>query len=269
MKKIKTNYTILILNKTEIKKQISNECEFLSYLEKRNNITSMKYLSFIDMNENIRIKKDISFDKIGNYAIYILAQTIDKFSIYKYLGTESYSYTKIFHTKTNNEKIDNMEIIAIFIFIILIVILIILYFVFRCVRRNKIKKLFYSINSNSLLPEDLDNLKSSINKLIEHKNINDKNNTNNDNNFLLLDKPCLEDEKENEKNNNIINNNVENNDNEYEQGQSAAPLLGDTYCSEEDRIKNELAKINKPSNTKKIKSKEKMYINTNKGDGYG
>ena len=269
MKKIKTNYTILILNKTEIKKQISNECEFLSYLEKRNNITSMKYLSFIDMNENIRIKKDISFDKIGNYAIYILAQTIDNFSIYKYLGTESYSYTKLFQTKTNNEKIDNMEIIAILIFIILIVILIILYFVFRYIRKNKIKRLFYSINSNSLLPEDLDNLKSSLNKLIEHKNINDKNNTNNDNNFLLLDKPCLEDEKENEKKNNIINNNMENNDNEYEQGQSAAPLLGDTYCSEEDRIKNELAKINKPSNTNKINNKEKMYINTNKGDGYG
>ena len=219
------------------------------------------------MNENIRIKKDISFDKIGNYAIYILAQTIDNFSIYKYLGTESYSYTKLFQTKTNNEKIDNMEIIAILIFIILIVILIILYFVFRYIRKNKIKRLFYSINSNSLLPEDLDNLKSSLNKLIEHKNINDKNNTNNDNNFLLLDKPCLEDEKENEKKNNIINNNMENNDNEYEQGQSAAPLLGDTYCSEEDRIKNELAKINKPSNTNKIKNKEKMYINTNKGDG--
>ena len=277
IKKIKTNYTILILNKIEIKKTITNECEFFSYLEKKINITNMKYLSFIDMNENIRIKKDITFDKTGNYAIYILAQTIDNISLYKYLGTESYSYSNDYNQNTNNEHIGNnhMEIIAIFIFITVIFILIILFFVFRCVRKNKLIKLYKTISNNSLLPEDLDNLQSSINKLIEHKNVKDQNSINNDNNFLLFDKPSLENEEENEKVNNKYNNkinnkidnNIENNDMEFEQGQSAAPLLGDTFCSEEDRIKNELAKIKNSSNKIKKNNKEKMYINTNKGNG--
>ena len=272
IKKTKTNYTILILNKIEIKKPITNECEFFSYLEKRINITSMKYLSFIDMNENNRIKKNITFEEIGNYAIYIMAQTIDNLSIYKYLGTESYSYTNDLYQNTSNEQIGNnhMEIIAIFIFIILFFILIILYCIFRRVRKKKLIKLFNTINNNSLLPEDLDNLQSSINKLIEHNNIKYQNKINNDNNFLLFDKPSLENEEEKENNrynNNKINNNIENNDMEFEQGQSAAPLLGDTYCSEEDRIKNELAKIKKSSNKIKKNNNEKMYINTNEGNG--
>ena len=56
LKDIKTNYTILILNKIDVIKEITNECEFLSYIEKRNNYSiNLKYLSFIDSNENTRI----------------------------------------------------------------------------------------------------------------------------------------------------------------------------------------------------------------------
>ena len=268
IKKIKTNYTILILNKSEIKKEITNECEFFLYLDKRNNITSnIKYLSFVDENENIRIKKEISFDKLGNYGIYILAQTLENLSIYKYLGTESYNYINDFYPNTNNENLENKstEIVAILIFIILIFILITLYFVFRCVRKNKLIRLYNSINNNSFLRRDLENLKSSINNIIKSNN---KSNVNDNNNYLLFEKPnkVNENEKYND-NNNIINNN----DSELDPdilGQSAAPLLGETFCSEEDKIRNELAKINEtPNKIDNNNDIEKKYINTNKGNG--
>lgn len=268
IKKIKTNYTILILNKSEIKKEITNECEFFLYLDKRNNITSnIKYLSFVDENENIRIKKEISFDKLGNYVIYILAQTLENLSIYKYLGTESYNYINDFYPNTNNENLENKstEIVAILIFIILIFILITLYFVFRCVRKNKLIRLYNSINNNSFLRRDLENLKSSINNIIKSNN---KSNVNDNNNYLLFEKPnkVNENEKYND-NNNIINNN----DSELDPdilGQSAAPLLGETFCSEEDKIRNELAKINEtPNKIDNNNDIEKKYINTNKGNG--
>lgn len=283
LKNVKTNYSILILNKTEIKNEITNECEFFSYLDKRNDPQiNLKYVNFIDYNINGRIKKEISFDKFGNYGIYILAQSLDSLSIYKYLGTESYTYTKDLYHNSNNESLDNknQEKIAILIFIILIIILIILFIVFRYVRKKKLIKLFNSLN-NSLLSDDN---KSSHSNLIEFNNLNDisnisninsinpnKNkidnncNKNNDDNNLLFEKPQIENENE--------DNNNENRDLEQDLdpellGQSPAPLLGNTFCSEEDRIKNELSKINDSSNdNNKSIDKEKTYINTSSGYG--
>lgn len=286
LKDIKTNYTILILNKTDVIKEITNECEFFSYIEKRNNYSiNLKYLSFIDSNENTRIKKEITFDNFGNYAIYLLAQSLDNLPIYKYLGTESYTYTNDFyHNKNNNENIDNniQEILFFFVFIVLIIILIILFIVFRYVRKKKILELFNSINS-SLLSDELNRSKNSIIEFNNINNIKDFNEIDNnsnyintddiDNNFLLFEKPIIEKDNKNELNSNKIENNNKEKEEDFELdpgllGQSPAPLLGKTYCSEEDRIRDEMAKINDSSNNNKnIIDKEKTYINTYNGYG--
>ena len=265
-KNIKTNYSILIIDKTDIKNQINSECEFLFYLEKKNQFQmNAKYIDFVDNNENIRIKKEISFNKFGNYEIYLMAQTLNDFSIYKFLGRESYSYTSDLHNNHNNEKNEflSQDIIAIFIFIILLIIVIALFIAFRYVRKKKLINLFNSINNNSLFSN---NLKSYKNEEIEFNNIsnindndnNDKTNINDDS-FLLFEKPKIEQEYNEEKN-------MDNNEKDLAQlGQSPAPLLGNTFCSEEDRIINELAKINESSSINN--NEENKYMNTNEGNG--
>ena len=267
LKNIKTNYTILILNKTEIKNEITNECLFFYYLEKRNNFQiNINYLSFIDNNENIRIKKEITFDQFGNYDIYILAHSLDSLSIYKYLGMESYAYTNdtndlYQNTKNENFVYKNKEMIAILVFIILLFVLIILFAVFRYVRKRKLIKLFNSIN-NSLLSEN-NNSSDSLSNLLSNNNLYDLNNSELENNFLLFEKPKMEKENENEN---------KEMDKELELdpvllGQSPAPLFGNTYRSEEDKINDELSKINDSSNNNNnIDEEEKKYINTNNGN---
>jgi len=257
LKNVKTNYTILILNKTEIKNEITNECLFFYYLEERNNFQiNINYLSFVDSNENIRIKKEIIFDQFGNYGIYILAHSLDSLSIYKYLGMESYTYTNDtndLYTDTNNENFvyKSKKMIAILIFIILLFVLIILFIVFRYVRKRKLIKLFNSINI-SLLSEN-NNSSTSLSNLYSLNDIGT------DNNFLLFDKPNIGKENENQQK-----------DKELELdpgllGQSPAPLFGNTYRSEEDKINDELSKINDSSNNNNI-DEEKKYINTNNGN---
>ena len=294
LKNTKTNYTILILNKNEIKNEINNECEFFFILEKRyNSKINIKQLSFIDNNNNIRIKKEISFHEFGNYRIYILAQSLGELSIFKYLGSESYTYTDNYNHNSNNQNFEkkNQEIIAILIFIILLIILIILFFVFHYIRKKKITDLFNNLN----IPPILNDFESSQEQLFEfydlnneikinNKNsINDDNDNDNDYHFLLFEKPKEENKNNESKKNNIdlnLNNNINNdnnNDNNKDNkdleldpgllGQSPAPLLGSTFASEEDRIKNELAKINESSNSSKSNDIEKKYINTNNGFG--
>jgi hypothetical protein len=259
--------------------EITNECEFIAYLEKRNDI---KIMSFIYNNENVRIKKEISFDKFGNYGIYILAKSLDELSIYKYLGTESYSFTSDFYHSSNtvnnyNSNNNFRKIIVILIFIVLLIILIILFIVFHYVRKKKLIKLFNILN-NSLLSDE----HNSSSDLKQFNHINDSSNisslelrnkslNNNDNTFLLFDKPQIEEEN---KNKDVKNgNNIKENKNEIESdidprllGQSPAPLFGSTFCSEEDRIKDELSKINNSTYNPDInKDEEKTFVNTNKG----
>jgi hypothetical protein len=276
LKNTKTNYTILILDNKQKSKEITNECEFLAYLKQPNDI---KYMSFVDNNENIRIKKEISFDKFGNYGIYILAKSLDSLSIYKYLGTESYSFTSDFFHNSNTVNSDNnnyRKIIFILIFIVLLAILIILFVVFHYVRKRKLIKLFNILN-NSLLSNE-----HNSSDLVEFNQVNDssdiinlepknKSLQDNDNNFLLFDKPSLEEEDKNKDINN--GNNIKENKNDKELdidpgllGQSPAPLFGSTFCSEEDRIKNELSKINDSTYNPDInKDEEKTFVNTNLG----
>jgi hypothetical protein len=254
------------LNKAEIKNEITNECLFFYYFGKRNNSQiNINYLSFIDNNENIRIKKEISFEQFGNYDIYILAQSLDSLSIYKYLGMESYTYTNDTNdlyqdTKNENFVYKSKEMIAILIFIILLLVLIILFVVFRYVRKRKLIKLFNSIN-NSLLSEN-NNSSTSNSNLLSYNNLYDLNDSDLDQNDLLFDKPKMKKENENKQN-----------DKELELdpgllGQSPAPLFGNTFRSEEDKINYELSKINDSSNNNYSKNidEEKNYINTNNGN---
>ena len=275
LKNIKTNYTILILDNKQKNDEITNECEFFRYLEKGNDI---KFINFVDNNENTRIKKEISFDKFGNYGIYILAQSLDSLSIYKYLGTESYSFTSDFFNNSNMVNTDNnnnyRKMIIILIFIVLLIILLILFVVFHYVRKRKLIRLFNILN-NSLLSDE----HNSSSDLVEFNYINDssdisslklrsKSLNDNDNSFLLFDKPQLEEDK----NKNINNDNNKENKNDKDPeidpgllGQSPAPLFGNTFCSEEDRIKDELSKINDSTYNPNINiDKEKTFVNTNK-----
>ena len=265
LKNVKTNYTILILNKAEIKNEITNECLFFYYLEKRNNFKiNINYLIFVDNNENIRIKKEITFEQFGNYGIYILAQSLDSLSIYKFLGMETYTYTNDtndLYQDTNNENFvyKSKEMIAILIFIILLLVLIILFVVFRYVRKRKLIKLFNSIN-NSLLSENNNSSSSLSNNLLSYNNLYDLNKSDLDYNYLLFEKPKMEKENENKEK-----------DKELELdpgllGQSPAPLFGNTYRSEEDKINDELSKINDSSNNNNNNiDEEKSYTNTING----
>ena len=90
--KIKTNYTILIVNKTEMKNQILTEYDFFDFLENQDNSMNYKYINFIDNNLEERIQKEIHFEEIGNYEIFIMALALESFPIYKYLGSETYLY---------------------------------------------------------------------------------------------------------------------------------------------------------------------------------
>lgn len=265
LKNVKTNYTILILNKTKIKNEITNECLFFYYLEKRNNFhININYFSFVDNNENIRIKKEIKFEQFGNYGIYILAQSLDSLSIYKFLGMETYTYTNDtndLYQDTNHENFvyKSKEMIAILIFIILLLILIILFIVFRYVRKRKLIKLFNSIN-NSLISDNNNSSSSLSNNLLSCNNLYDLNDSESvlEHNYLF-EKPKMEKENENKEK-----------DKELELdpgllGQSPAPLFGNTYRSEEDKINDELSKINESSNNNNNIDEEKSYTNTNNG----
>ena len=156
------------------------------------------------------------------------------------------------------------------------IILIILFVVFHYVRKRKLIKLFNILN-NSLLSDE-----HNSSDLVEFNHVNDssdissfelksKSLNENDNSFLLFDKPQLEEEDKNKYVNN--DNNIKENKNDTELdidprllGQSPAPLFGSTFCSEEDRIKDELSKINDSTYNPNInKDEEKTYVNTNKG----
>ena len=278
LKNIKTNYTILLLNKNEAQNGINNECEFFNYLDNIND--NKKYFSFIDNNDNIRIKKEISFEDYGNYAIYIMAQSLDSLSIYKYLGTESYSYTNILNNNNDKKGINiSNDFIALIIFVLLLIILIVLFIVFRYVRKKKLIKLFSSYNNSFLSKE----LMSSENKSVKLNNINeinyidisncinnDESNSNSEENKIeLFNKPKNDENKEEKINQEYKD--LENKDSELNPDllcRSPAPLLGNTFSSEEDKIRNELAKITQNSNKNNVdKNTDKIYYNTNDGKG--
>ena len=210
-----------------------------------------------------------------------MAHSLDSLSLYKFLGTESYSYTYILNNNTDkkDEKNINHEVIALIIFIVLFIILIVLFIVFRYIRKKKLIKLFNSLN-NSFFSEELISSKSTnvkLNNMNEINYIDLTNSINNaekitnssENKLELFEKPKT---KENNKEEMILENkdkDSENIESELDPEllcRSPAPLLGNTFLSEEDRIRYELAKINQKSYINN-NDKDKVYYNTNNGNG--
>ena len=262
---VKTNYTILIINKNEINTFIQTECDFFNILGNQNISKYLGYINFVDNNDKLRIKKDITFEKIGNYEIFIMAQSISSHSIYKYLGAETYSYNGEFKDKDkdiNDLEKDNslnitlpIVIILCALFLILIIILTIFYFK----KKKKLKNLYNSLNQ-SLLSNKMNKSQNNINNNNDNSTIaNSSGEDMKEKNIELIDKPKNEeneikmDDEENEL---------------YLISQPPAPISGNTFCSEEDRIKFEFDKLRRaPDNNQNQNDDNKKYVNTNMGEG--
>ena len=290
-----TNYFILTLNEQE--NDITNECQFLSYLYNYNyknsffsannrflsaSITHNKYICFKDEGTNDRISREISFDSYGNYRVYILAEELENYSLYKLLGVKTYSYINDGNNNNEDKKENEVSIILILLIIVLSLLIIILsaFIIYHHVRKENINQIISFINlpSNDSFKSDKKNMILSI-----INNRNDRNNLNKSQNSLFF--PILNDnenieleEQENKNNNskdNRINNVVNHNDNkeinniDYEEEKSEPPPPPITAIPPENKISNMLNEIKK--NNGNIYDKEKEYTNdgsgmTNKGE---
>ena len=265
---IKSNYTILIVNKTEFKNMILSEYDFFAFLENQNNSKNYKYINFIDNNLNERIKKEIYFEEIGNYEIFVMAHALETFPIYKYLGSETYSYIYRFEDRTVDEEETSggsmntallIVIILLSLFILLIIIFIIFYF-------KKKRRLINLLNNKK---EEL--LLSKINKT-ENEFYNEYELAtilNNSNDYIKnksqerIDKPINDADDSNMIIGNDFNKDLENNSS----GEPPAPIIYNTFCSEEDRMKFELNKLKySPNNKNNENGEDKKYFNTNSGE---
>ena len=266
--KIKTNYTLLIVNKTELKNLILTEYEFFAFLENQNNSKNYIYINFIDNNLDERIKREIYFPESGNYEIFVLAHALESFPIYKYLGSESYSYRYRFKDKTVDEEETSggsmdtallIVIILLTLFILLIIIFIIFYFkkksrLMNLLNNKKDDLLLSQINKseNEFYSEfELSTILNNSNSYIKNKNQE------------RVDKPIIDADDSNMIIGNDFNIDSENNSS----GEPPAPIFYNTFCSEEDRMKFELNKLKYSPNNKKVDNGEdKKYFNTNLGE---
>ena len=270
IKNVKTNYTILITNKNEYKAFIQTECDFFNLLENQNKYENISYINFIDNNDKLRIKKDISFERTGNYEIFIMAQSISSHSIYKYLGSETYSYNGDFKDKDKDDKAllkDNSIDITLLTVIILsslflILIIILTFFYFK--KKKKLKNLYKSLNE-TMLSNKMNNSQNNFNIISNNSTIANSNGNDlkeKEKNIELIDKPNIEE-------NEIIKDEEENEQNLI--CQPPAPIFentGNTFFSEEDRIKFEFDKLrHAPNINKNQKNEDKKYVNTNMGEG--
>ena len=270
IKDVKTNYTILITNKNDYKAYIQTECGFFKFLENQNKSEYIRYINFVDNNDKLRIKKDISFEQSGNYEIFIMAQSISSHSIYKYLGSETYSYNGDFQDKDKNNQTllnDNpIEITIVTVIILsslfLILIIILTFFYFK--KKKKLKNLYNSINQ-SMLSNKMDNSQNSFNIISDSSTIANSSADDmkeKEKHIELIDKPNFEE-------NEIIKDDEENEKNLI--SQPPAPIFentGNTFFSEEDRIKFEFDKLRgAPNNNQNQNNEDKKYVNTNMGEG--
>ena len=140
--------------------------------------------------------------------------------------------------------------------------LIIFFIVFRYKKKKKLISLFNSMNE-SMLFSNIYNDQQDSNNADELSTLNSLNNNTNDKEVELVEKPKFIDD---------------NQYNEYEEdiepnpdllSQPPAPILGNTFFSDEDRIRYELKKLNESSSNKNNENnnEEKKYVNTNMGEG--
>ena len=265
LNKIKTNYTILIVNKTEMKNQILTEYDFFDFLENQDNSMNYKYTNFIDNNLEERIQKEIYFEEIGNYEIFIMAHALESFPIYKYLGSETYLYKYRFRDRnvdednlTTGDSIDKALLIVI-ILLVLFILLIIIFIIFYFKKKRKLMNLLDNKKENLLN-------KSENEFYSEYELANIINNSSYDfksKSQEKIDKPLNEVNDSNMKIGFDFNTDIENN----LSGEPPAPIFCNTFCSEEDRMKFELKKLkNSPNNKNDDNGEDKKYINTNLGE---
>ena len=252
LKNVKTNYTILIINTEVIKLNISNEFEFLNYLETENNSSNYKRIDFIDNNENEKIKKNISLEQNGSYEVFIMAQSLISLSIYKYLGSKAFVFdADIIDKEIKDSKMSKSTMIMIIVIVISSVIIVTIVLTFTIIHKKKKQKAINAINNNKEKIE-LNRKQNEIDKSNELSIISSN---------YEKEKNLLEDKPNHENDGNEVKKGEEN-----EQEKPPAPILGNTFSSEEDKIKYEICKLNDSSNNNSNINEDKKYVNTNMGN---
>jgi hypothetical protein len=278
-----TNYFILTLNEKE--DDIVNECQFLSYLynyKNKNRVFSVdsnsnknenlfinaldykKYISFKDEGISDRISRELTFETFGNYKIYILAEELESYSLYKLLGVKTYSY--INDGNEMIEEVDENEVSWILIMLIivlsLLIIILIAFIIYHQMRKENINQIikFMNLPKNDSAHLGKNNLLLSINK---NENLND---SSNNLFFPILNNSQYQynennsQDNNNEKNENINNDNNEDNNIEIDEEKSEPPPPAITAFPDENNISEMLEEIKHKDSDKKI-DEENMYTN--------
>ena len=277
-----TNYFILTLNEKE--NDIVNECQFLSYLtnyKNKNRVFSVdsnsntkdnmafnslnykKYISFKDEGISDRISRELTFETFGNYKIYILAEELESYSLYKLLGVKTYSYINDGNELVEEEDENEVSWILIMLIIVLSLLIIILsvFIIYHHMRKENINQIikFMNLPKNDSANLGKNNLLLSINK---SEDLNDSNN-----NLLfpiLNNSEYIENNSQgnnNDKNENINKDNNEDNNIEIdEEEKSEPPPPAITAFPNENSISEMLEEIKHKDSDKKI-DEENMYTN--------
>ena len=280
-----TNYFILTLKEEE--EDIVNECQFLSYLYKfknkvftidfnnnynnffSNSIIYKKYISFKDEGINNRISREITFENYGNYKVYILAEELENYSLYKLLGVKTYSYINDGTDSSEEKKEGEVSIVLILLIIVLTLLIIILsaFIIYHYVRKENINQIIKFMNLPKNDPMNLDK-----NNLLISFISNRSENSNNSNNLLfpIVNNSNSNSEEENKNNsidnqNNKIENNEDNNEKkelDIDEEKSEPPPPAMTPFLPENKI-SELMKGIKynQNNNNNLHKEDKMYTN--------
>ena len=300
-----TNYYILTLREQD--EDIINECQFLSYLYNYNNknqiystninnrilsdtINFNKYISFKDEGTSDRISREITFDSYGNYKVYILAEELENYSLFKLLGVKTYSYINEGNeNEINNDKKENNEVSIILILLIvilsLLIIILSIFIIYHYKRKVNINQIisFINLSNNKSINSNKNNI---LLNLISNRNENN----NNDNLFFpILNDSKIEMEEVKNNNNSLINiqnNNKNNLDNkneinnnyddnkdiiDFDEEKSDPPPPPITALPPDNKISEMLNELKTNKSNAKIYDKEKTYTNdgsniTNKGE---
>ena len=178
--------------------------------------------NYIDKGSSQKVKIRIDLQDFGNYDIYILAQEINDFSLYKFIGYKELNFTK---NKNDDNKPNKMLFNFLIISNAILVLVVIGFIVYFLYKKKKKKNLNNSVNI-SLLDKNSSQLNYSNQEnekfvSIETEISGNVSNNNSSNiqgsNFNLLNKQfpifngSINDLEENKFKKNIIINNKENN----------------------------------------------------------
>ena len=184
-----------------------------------------------------------------------MAQSLVSLSIYKYLGSKTFKYNSEPINEETTDSGKNKSLIISLSVITSIIIIIIVVAIIIIVYKNKTKA---KNNSSNISIENSISTKfnTSQNSIDKSNELSIFSNPTENQISLLEDKPI-------QVSNDSKIQNAE--DNEHLSGQPPAPILGNTFFSEEDRINYELSKLNEPSDNNNNNNDDKKYVNTNMG----